>query len=82
MEGVVEYINNSKYRAKIIKSMGDDAKFPSIISKETAIPQNQVSAVLKNFVDNDIAEIINPEARKGRCYRLTKYGLDVLELIK
>lgn len=79
MEEISEYINNSKYRAKIIKSMGSDAKFPSIIANDTDIPQNQVSTVLRSFIDKEIVEIVNPEARKGRTYRLTKYGLDILE---
>lgn len=81
MEKIIKYINNSKYRAKVIKSIGYDSKFPSVISKETNIPQNQVSAVLRNFVDKEIVEIVNPEVRKGRSYRLTKYGLDILEKV-
>lgn len=29
MEDIIEYINNSRYRAKVIKSLGNDSKFPS-----------------------------------------------------
>ena len=49
MEDIIKYINNSKYRAKIIKSLGDDSKFPSVI---------------------------------GRTYRLTEYGLDILDKLQ
>lgn len=82
MEEIIEYINNSKYRAKIIKSLDTDAKFPSIIANDTDIPQNQVSAILKNLVEKGIVEIINLDVRKGRTYRLTDYGLDVLDVLK
>lgn len=60
-------------------SLGDDLKFPSTIARETNIPQNQVSAVLRGFVDKGIAEVINLEVRKGRYYRLTEYGLNILD---
>ena len=78
MKEMINYINNSNYRAKVIMSLGDDLKFPSTIDRETNIPQNQVSAVLRGFVDKGIAEIVNPEVRKGRYYRLTEYGLNIL----
>lgn len=42
------------------------------IAKETQIPQNQVSSILKELIEKEIAEVINPEVRKGRTYRLTE----------
>lgn len=82
MEDIIKYINNSKYRAKIIKSLGDDSKFPSVIAKDTDIPQNQVSFLLSGLTEKEIAEVINPEVRKGRTYRLTEYGLDILDKLQ
>lgn len=82
MEDIIEYINNSGYRAKVIKSLGNDSKFPSKIAKETQIPQNQVSSILKGLIEKEIAEVINPEVRKGRTYRLTEYGLDMLDKLE
>ena len=78
MEEIITYINNSKYRSKIIISLGNDSKFPSVISKDTNIPQNQVSAVLRQLIEKNIVRIINPEARKGRTYCLTNYGFQIL----
>lgn len=79
MEEMIKYINNSKFRAKIIKSIGTGAKFPSLIAKDTNFPQNEVGRILRGFVEKGIVEIINPEVRKGRTYRLTKLGLDILK---
>lgn len=78
MEEIIEYLNNSKYRINVIKSLGTGAKFPSVISKDTDIPQNQVSAVLRQLIEKNIVRIINPEARKGRTYCLTNYGFQIL----
>ena len=82
MEAIIEYINNSRYRAKVIKSLGNDSKFPSKIVKQTNIQQNQVSSILKGLIEKEIAEVINPEVRKGRTYRLTEYGLDILDKLE
>ena len=78
MGEMIDYINNLKYRATIIKSLSIYAKFPLLISKDTNIPQNQVSAVLKQLMDKRLVELINPEDRKGRLYKITNYGEEVL----
>ena len=78
MDEMIEYLNNSKYRVTVIKSLGNTAKFPSVIARETKIPQNQVSAVLRQLIEKNIVRIINPEARKGRTYCLTDYGVHIL----
>ena len=41
-----------------------------------------VSKVLSELKSKEIVECINEEARKGRLYRLTDTGKDVLETIK
>ena len=75
---MIGYINNSKYRIEVIKSLGKDSKFPLLISKDTNIPQNQVSAVLKQLMNKELVELINSEARKYRLYKTTEYGEEVL----
>lgn len=42
------------------------------------MPLNQVSSVLSGLIEKGITEIINLEVRKGRTYRLTEYGYDIL----
>lgn len=78
MYEIIQYLNNSKYRITVIKSLGNDAKFPSVIARETKIPQNQVSAVLRQLIEKNIVRIINPEVLKGRTYCLTDYGVQIL----
>lgn len=53
-------------------SLGNDSKFPSTIARKTHFSQNQVSSILKGLIEKEIVEVINPEVRKGRTYRLTE----------
>lgn len=82
MEDKVKYVNNSSYRVKVLKAIGEDAKMPKEIAKDSGILQNHISNVLRQLKENDIVECINPEVRKGRLYRLSDEGLDVLENLK
>lgn len=82
MEDKVKYVSNSSYRVKVLKAIGEDAKMPKEIAKDSGILQNHISNVLRQLKENDIVECINPEVRKGRLYRLSDEGLDVLENLK
>lgn len=75
---LLEYINRSSYRVKIVKSIGTGFKMPKAISDETGLLGNHVSGVLKKLRDNNVAVCINPDARKGRLYKLTDEALDIL----
>ena len=79
MEDKVKYVSNSSYRVKVLKAIGEDAKMPKEIAKDSGILQNHISNVLRQLKENDIVECINPEVRKGRLYRLSDEGLDVLK---
>ena len=82
MKATIEYIEKSKYRSKVLKTLANNAKMPSEISKDTGIVQNHISNTLRQLKDHDLVECINPEVRKGRLYRLTDKGDEVVEKIK
>lgn len=73
----ISYIKISTYRSKVIKSLENDYRIPTGISKATGIRTNHVSNVLTDLREREFVECINPEAKKGRLYRLTKKGMDV-----
>ena len=75
----ISYINISSYRAKTVKSLQGDVKIPTKIAKDTGILPNHMSKVLKELKEAGIAECINPEVRKGRLYRLTSLGENIVE---
>ena len=77
----LSYVKISSYRTKVLKSLGDDVKMPSEISKDTEILQNHISNVLRQLKEHELVECINPEVRKGRLYRLTDKGKNVAKNI-
>lgn len=79
---LTSYVQISKYREKTLKSIGDEVKIPTNIAKDSGIRTNHISKVLSELKGKEIVECINEEARKGRLYRLTDTGKNVLENIK
>lgn len=75
----VGYIQASKYLTKVMKSLNGETKIPSQIAKDTDILQNHMSATLKQLREHNLVECVNPEVRKGRLYRLTDLGEDIVE---
>ena len=75
----VGYIQVSAYRTKVMKSLDGEVKIPSQIAKDTDIMQNHMSATLKQLKEHELVECINPEVRKGRLYRLTNKGEEIIK---
>lgn len=78
----MSYVKISTYRTKVMKSLDDEVKMPSQIAKDSDILQNHISAVLKQLKDHELVECINPEVRKGRLYRLTSKGDEIVKNIE
>ena len=70
----ISYVKISTYRTKAMKALEDEVKIPSIIAKDSGIRTNHISKVLSELKAHELVECINPEARKGRLYRLTDKG--------
>ena len=77
----IDYVNRSKYRLKVMKSLNGEVKIPSEIANDTEIFQNHISATLRQLKEHELIECINPEARKGRLYRLTEKGEGIVDKI-
>ena len=75
----ISYVEISTYRTKVMKSLDDEEKIPSQIAKDSDILQNHISAVLKQLKEHELVECINPEVRKGRLYRHTDKGEEVVK---
>ena len=75
----ISYVKISSYRERVMKSLEDDVKIPSKIAEDSEIRQNHISKVLSELKARDLVECINPEVRKGRLYRHTDKGVDVVK---
>ena len=78
----ISYVQISKYRAKVMKTLKDEVKMPSQIAKYSEIRQNHISKVLSELKARELFECINPEVRKGRLYRHTDKGEEVVKNLK
>ena len=62
-----------------MKALEDNVKIPSVIARDSGIKTNHISKVLSELRAHGLVECINPEVRKGRLYRLTDIGEEVVE---
>ena len=75
----ISYVNISKYRTKVMKTLEGEVKIPTVIARDSGIRTNHVSKVLSELKAHELIECINPEAKKGRLYRLTDKGEEIVE---
>ena len=73
------YVNISTYRVKTVKALKDEVKIPTKIAEDAGIRTNHISKVLRELKESGVAECINEEARKGRLYRLTSIGDEIVD---
>ena len=62
-----------------MKSLDGEVLIPSQIAKNSGIRTNHISKVLSELKAHELVECINPEVRKGRLYRLTETGENVVQ---
>ncbi|WP_295610990.1 winged helix-turn-helix domain-containing protein [uncultured Methanobrevibacter sp.] len=78
----ISYVQMSKYRIKVMKALDGDVKIPSVIAKDSGIKTNHISKILSELKAHELVECINPEVRKGRLYRLTDKGEEIVNELK
>ena len=78
----ISYVEISSYRKKVMKSLDGEVLIPTQIAKNSEIRPNHISKVLAELKAHELVECINPEVRKGRLYRLTSKGDEIVKNIK
>ena len=76
------YVNISTYRVKTVKALKDQVKTPTKIAEDAGIRTNHISKALKELKKTGVAECINESAKKGRIYRLTDLGNEIVEKLE
>ena len=77
---IIEFVKRSQYRQRVLISLDGNVLMPKEIAKRSDIKTNHVSKVLSELKNKGLVELINPEARKGRLYRLTDKGEKVINM--
>ena len=75
----ISYVQISKYRTKVMKALEGEVLIPSQIAKYSNIRTNHISKVLSELEAHEFVECINPEVRKGRLYRHTDKGKEIVK---
>ena len=78
---ILGYVKISTYRTKTLKSLNDTLKMPSEIAKEINASTSQVSAALSDLKKQKLVICVNEEVRKGRLYKCSELGLEIIKLL-
>ncbi len=79
---IVSLLARSKKRLNVLKSLENEDKIPSKISKEINDNSNHVSKYLRTLKDAELVECLNEDDKRYRFYSITdkgKYYLDKVE---
>ena len=74
-------MNISSYRANTVKTLKNEVKTPTNIAEDAGIRVNHISKVLRELKESGVAECINEDSRKGRLYRLTDVGDEIVDYL-
>ncbi len=82
-DDLVKFVNNSSYRVNVLKDLSDGGvKMPRDLAVDCNILPNHISNVLTLLKNLGLLECINPEVKKGRLYRLSDEGKNILKDLK
>ena len=76
------FVKASTHRTNIVNSLHRCNKTPKQLSIELSIHPNTASSTLRQLRNRDIVEVINPDAKKGRIYKLTDIGIEIAKELK
>lgn len=81
MDTLIKYVTKSTYRLRVLQAIGGDVKRPFQIAEDSNVLNNHISKTLRQLREHGLVELINPEMARGRLYRLTNDGQQVLNEI-
>ena len=78
---ILGYVKISPYRTNTLKSLKDTLKMPSEIARDINVTTSQVSAALADLKKRNLVICVNEEVRKGRLYKCSELGLEIIKLL-
>ncbi len=76
------YVISSKHRVRVMNGFNGNVYTPTEMSREIGIKPKYVSHALQELKGKELVECINDEYRKGRIYRLTNDGEEVMKVLE
>lgn len=78
---LIGYIKVSPTRYKTLKVLESEYLMPTEICKSTGLGPTQVSNALHDLKEKNLVKCLNEDASKGRIYKNTPLGLEILKHI-
>ena len=75
------FVSASERRQSIVLELRKAPFTPKQLSERTDIPLSHVSNLLSELTSESVTEIVNPERKRGRVYRLTPNGEKVAKRV-
>lgn len=75
------WVISSDPRRSVLDATIDGPITPKTISDKKGVRMEYVSRSLSELSERDLVECLNPEAHKGKLYRITDKGEDVIAMI-
>ena len=79
---VISLLARSKKRVKVLKSLENEDKIPSKISKDIDDNSNHVSKYLKTLKEANLVECLNEDDKRFRFYSITDKGKYYLKKVE
>ena len=81
MEKLLSYVLSGRIRRKILKSLFDIEKTPTILAKEIETHQSTTSRALADLEKNGLVKCLTPKAKLSRLYAITESGKKVIKRV-
>lgn len=78
----ISFIIRSKRRYLVLSELKNGLQIPTSLSKKLNMNKSSVSVILKDLVEKNMIQCVNFEAKRGRIYKITDYGNELLKLIE
>lgn len=81
IEDVAGFISSSTHRQKVVAALSEGSKTVKQIARETEMYVSHVSNTLRSLEERNLAKCTTPDRKKGRLYKLTEEGGNVIREI-
>ena len=79
---IISLLTRSKKRIKVLKSLENENKIPSKISKDINDNSNHVSKYLRTLKEAELVECLNEQDKRYRFYSITDKGKFYLDKVE
>ncbi|MCL2115071.1 MAG: winged helix DNA-binding protein [Methanobrevibacter sp.] len=77
----LSFIKSSKHRENILHFIGDEIKISTEIARNINISSKHISKYLRELKDENIIVCLNENDKRGRLYKLTPLGKEILKYL-